>query len=1161
MNKLFCPVTWRLGEWLFYIVLSIGFLVSATGNASGPVPPSILSKPEASAEAEFSSAYGKWPLSFEVNRGQTSEQVKFLSRGNGYNLFLTPKEAVLVLRTPERWQKAKLGKRQTAIAKDADSRALNTPPPEVLRMQLVDANSAPAVVGEEELTGKSNYLLREDPKKWRIDIPHYARVRYIAVYPGIDLVYYGNQRQLEYDFVVAPGADPKTIRLTFEGADTLSLDKADNLVLQARGGKVIQHAPKVYQMVDGQREHIAARYILREQNQVSFQVASYDVTRPLVIDPVLSYSTYLGGSGEEVGRSITVDTEGNAYITGETSSLDFPLVELSQPASSGGGSDVFITKINPAGDALVYSTYLGGSDNDIGFSITVDRKGNSYLIGTTDSSDFPTVKPLQPHYGEHRDAFVAKLNAAGNELIYATYLGGSDNDYGNGIAVDRKGNAYVTGETLSTDFPTVNSLQSPFGGDFVCFVAKLNADGDELVYSTYLGGSDLNMCFAIAVDFSGNAYVTGHTQSVDFPTTASAFQPELASNDGDIFIAKLNSSGADLAYSTYLGGGRQELAFGIALDPRGNVYVTGYTSSFDFPTANPLQPIFGGPEFGTDAFLVKFNAGGTELIYSTYLGGNSNDGGNGISVDSRGNAYVTGITESTDFPIANAMQPAFGGGGDAFVSKVDAKGSTLIYSTFLGGSESDNGLDIALDLRGNAYVTGRAPSIDFPTTKDAVQSNFGGGRSDAFVAKIWDGPSDGFLFIEAESMAVSGGYVVEDNTAASGGQLIRRLDSGGNPATATTQYAGPAGGYDIAVSYFDEYDGMSSMAFLLNGEMLDQWIADEDPACRDCASPNERTLRSRMVARGVRLSSGDEIALQGTGEHYEYARFDKITLAPESSTTLEAEKMTLEGGYTVEDNVAASGGQLIRRLESGGYAATASTEFAGFAGAYDIEVSYFDEYDGMSSLAFLLNGEMLDQWIADEDPACRDCASPNERTLRRRKVASGVSLLPGDELALQGTGEHYEYARFDKITLASVGVTTLEAEMMTLDDGFVVEANAAASGGQIIRGNRAADSVPGQASAAFMGTTGTYDIRVTYFDEYDGISTLAVYLNDQLLAQWLADENPACRDCASPNEKTLRSRVVATGIEISTGDEIRLESTVNQYEYGRFDKIDFTPSL
>ncbi len=486
---------------------------------------------------------------------------------------------------------------------------------------------------------------------------------------------------------------------------------------------------------------------------------------------------------------------------------------------------------------------------------------------------------------------------------------------------------------------------------------------------------------------------------------------------------------------------------------------------------------------------------------------------------------------------------------------------SLTYVTDLGVDEEGNFTrSIEVTPEGNIFVASRGGYIY--QLNDDYSKRFLGKPVEYDVRSLAYGPSffpDGLLaFIEAESMVLSGGYAVEYNAEASAGELIRRLDSGGQPATASAQFKGSAGRYDIAVSYFDESDGRSSLALFLNGQPLEQWVADEDPVCRDCASPGASTLRTRVVARGVLLRPGVEIGLQGTGDYYEYARFDKITLSPEGLNSLEAEMMTLEGGYVVEDNAAASGGKLIRRLDSGGYAASATTEFAGLAGTYDITVSYFDESDGISSLAFLLNGEMLDQWLADEDPLCADCASPGESTLRTRLVAKEIRLVPGDDIALQGTGEHYEYARFDKITLAPVNFNTLEAERMTLDDGFVVEANAAASGGQIIRGNGPADSAPGQASAVFMGSKGTYDITVTYFDEYDGISNMAVFLNNQLLDQWLADENPICGACASPNEKTLRKRVVAKEIEISPGDDIRLESTVNQYEFGRFDKVDFT---
>ena len=409
---------------------------------------------------------------------------------------------------------------------------------------------------------------------------------------------------------------------------------------------------------------------------------------------------------------------------------------------------------------------------------------------------------------------------------------------------------------------------------------------------------------------------------------------------------------------------------------------------------------------------------------------------------------------------------------------------------------------------------------------------------------------------EAESMVLSDGYSVESNADASGGQIIRGLVSSSYPARASTIFSGVAGSYDIAVSYFDELDGQSSLAFLLNGEMLDRWIADKDPRCRDCASPNARTRRTRVVATNVQLSPGDEIVLEGMGDYFEYARFDNITLSRVDLEAFEAEDMILDYGYVVAANADASGGQIIQLLETGGYPAQASSVFTGAAGAYDIEVSYFDELDGQSRLAFLLNGAMLDEWIADEDPRCRDCASPNARTLRTRVVARGVRLSPGDEIALQGAGDYYEYARFDNITLSRVGLETLEAEDMILDDGYVVEANADASGGQLIR-RLDSGGYAATASTQYTGSAGAYDIAVSYFDEYDGMSSLAFLLNGEMLDQWIADEDPACRECASPNETTLRSRVVARNVRLSTGDEITLQGTGEHYEYARFDKITF----
>jgi hypothetical protein len=645
-------------------------------------------------------------------------------------------------------------------------------------MQLIGANPTAQVEGLEELPGKANYFLGNDPKKWRTDVSTYGKVKYHDVYPGIDLLYYGRQQQLEYDLVLSHGADPRSIRLSFEGADKLEVDPQGNLVLHTASGELVQHAPHIYQEVGNRKRTIPGRYILVQSQhselstdhlpgipqQVAFQMDGYDPHRALVIDPVLVYSTYLGGSGNDGGSSIAVDITGNAYFTGGTGSIDFPTANAFQPALGAGGiagGDAFVGKLNAAGSALVYSTYLGGSGGEGGSGIAVDTAGNAYLTGLTSSPDFPTANPLQPGLGGGDDAFVTKLNASGSALVYSTFLGGSDDESGNGIAVDPGGNAYVTGVTGSNDFPTANPLQPVFAasngcGDqrpFPCpdgFVAKLNPAGGTLVYATFLRGHSADSGDGIVVDTIGNAYLTGQTSSPDFPT-ANALQQRYNGGDsffGDAFVAKLNAAGTALVYSTYLGGSGAELGSGIAVDSAGNAYLTGLTISPDFPTANPL---------GGDAFVTKLNPAGSALVYSTFLGGSSYDSGSGIAVDSAGNSYVIGQTYSPDFPTANPLQPRFGGGDcgvvlpcpDAFVAKLNAAGTALVYSTFLGGSgggafdvsgHGDRGFGIAVDSAANAYVTGRTDSPDFPTVKP-LQASHGGAVDDIFVAKIANGPS------------------------------------------------------------------------------------------------------------------------------------------------------------------------------------------------------------------------------------------------------------------------------------------------------------------------------------------------------------------------------------------------------------------------------------
>jgi hypothetical protein len=681
------------------------------------------------------SSYGDLPLSFEANVGQADAAVRYLAHGSGYALALTDSGAALSL----------------AQAGAGGASAL-------LQLQLVGANAAPAVVGLDQQAGHSNYLLGNDPSQWHTDVPLFGRVAYQQVYPGIDVVFYSNdQQQLEYDFDLAPGADPSQIALRFTGAQGQAVDGQGDLVLHLAGGDVVQQAPVVYQEVGGVRSPVAGAYVVRGDGSVGVALGGHDRTQALVVDPALTYATYLGGNASDRGQAIAVDANGNAYVTGTTSSNNFPTVNPLQAALHAGApvADVFVAKLNAAGSALVYSTYLGGSGGDVGYGIAVDGLGNAYVTGSTDSTDFPTANPLQAtnHGVFNPNAFVAKLNAAGNALVYSTYLGGSGGDVGYGIAVDGAGNAYVTGSAFSTDFPTANPLQASnhnAHGVGNAFVAKLNAAGSALVYATYLGGSGgstggMSPIFSgdtgngIAVDGAGNAYVTGETNSTNFPTTAGAFQTAL-NGFGDAFVTKLNVAGNALVYSTYLGGSRfgGESGNGIAVDGAGNAYVTGLTTSTDFPTQNALQTQ--NRAGGSTAFVAKLNAAGSALVYSTYLGGSGGESGNGIAVDGAGNAYVTGDTGSTDFPTASPVQATnhnAHGVGNAFVAKLNAAGSALVYSTYLGGSGGDAGAGIAVDGFGNAYVTGTTRSTDFPTA-NPFQAAFGGGTEDAFVAKLPD---------------------------------------------------------------------------------------------------------------------------------------------------------------------------------------------------------------------------------------------------------------------------------------------------------------------------------------------------------------------------------------------------------------------------------------
>jgi len=744
-------------------------------------------------------SYGKLPLSFEANQGQAGPQVIFLARGRGYALFLTGDAAVLELKKPSAFSSQLSANRMTPPGllqrtKDYGPRTdfpidnrQSSIDNQVVRLRLVGANPKATVTGSDELPGKSNYFLGNDPKKWRTNVPTYSKVRYRDVYPGVDLVYYGNQSgQLEYDFVVAPGADPAAIALEVgaglvpargrpEGSP-LRIDAAGNLVIAVRGGDVHFNKPTVYQpdsgssLVTRHSSLVDGRFTLDAENRIQFALGPYDHSKPLVIDPELVYSTYLGGDQDEA-NAIAVDSSGDAYVTGTTFSTNFPIVNPFQATNKAQNGTAFVTKFNASGSELIYSTYLGGSVSDQGRAIAVDSSGSAYVAGSTCSSDFPTAYPLEASLKGACDGFVTKLNASGTSLVYSTFLGGSGttgiSDEGTGIAVDSAGSAYVTGETWSTDFPTVNPIQG-YGGGGDAFLCKFSAAGTALVYSTYLGGSGWDQGAGIAVDTAGNVYVIGSTNSTDFPTV-NAFQSaagEYAEMYGTAFVAKLNAAGSALVYSTYLGGSVSESGNGIAVDSAGNAYLTGATWSSDFPTVNPIEA-YQSKYAADNAFVAKLNAAGSALIYSTYLGGSGclynpgpgycGDEGFSIAIDSSGVAYVAGGTASNDFPTVNAIQSSNNDTNDqpdattGFVACLNAAGSGLAYSTYLGGTWVAYANGLAVDSSGNAYIAGK-DGDDFPTV-NPFQSSPGG----AFVAMISPPPAMTYLPASLNFGTVVGG--------------------------------------------------------------------------------------------------------------------------------------------------------------------------------------------------------------------------------------------------------------------------------------------------------------------------------------------------------------------------------------------------------------------
>ena len=687
--------------------------------------------------------YAQLPLRFEQNQGQTNNEVQFLTRGSGYALFLTASETILSLQK---------------------NKAVNDF--NLIRMRLVGNSKPMQFEGIESLPGQVNYLIGRDQTNWNTNIKSYADVLARNVYPGIDLRYHGAQQQLEYDFIVSPGAKVDDIQLLFDGLTSLEIDDDGKLVLNTEQGSLFHQRPIVYQEIQGEKISIPADYRLASNQQVSFSIGEYDQAYPLIIDPILDYSTYLGAEADDRGLAITVDDTGHAYIAGTTLSSTFPMVDALQD-SLRGSRDAFIVKLNPQGDALVYSTYLGGSgsegaadvddgedeqgeddgddnddgdsDIDIGQDIVVDDEGHLYIIGTTNSNaDFPIINALQAGYGGgNSDAYLAKLSEDGSHLLFSTYFGGSHKDKGFGITLDDAGDIYIAGRTRSSDFPTVNALQNTYGGRGDAFVAKLDADGIDLIYSTYVGGSRSDVAKAIAVNSLGQAVISGVTKSRNNFPLHNALQTVFAGGGRDSFVSQLSSDGLSYVFSSYLGGSKKDKARDVVVDSQDDIVVVGMTKSRNFPTVNAIQSTFGGGS--NDGFISKIKSDGSAFVFSTYFGGEKTDKLRGVESDLNDNIYVIGLTKSTTIiPIVDAIQDTKQGKRDVIVAKLSSDGRNVIYSSYLGGAENDRGVDIAVDRDASAYITGVTSSnLDFPT-KNAVQSLFGGGLKDAFIAKIAD---------------------------------------------------------------------------------------------------------------------------------------------------------------------------------------------------------------------------------------------------------------------------------------------------------------------------------------------------------------------------------------------------------------------------------------
>jgi len=916
--------SWRLSSFsgvLPVAGLAVGLAAFASLRALAASPATQLAQVSGAKTATLVESYGKMPLSFEANRGQVDKSVKFLSRGAGYGVYLTGQEAVLALAKPVTGSTPKtilshstrlsvngIAPRPLTAAPE-DTREASAPQrgftTDVVRMQLSGANRTAEPAGMDRLPGTSNYFLGSDPAKWHTAIPTYSKVRYSDVYPGVDLVYYGNQRQLEYDFVVAAGANPGAIRLHFAGASGLRLDSDGNLEIAAQNGSIAFRKPEVYQTVKGEHRQVNGRFELLADNTVGFHLGSYDRARPLVIDPILAYSTYFGGTNAEFVVVAAVDAAGEAYVGGLTISTDFPLTAgafqaINYAQATNAVSTAFVSKFNNSGTALLYSTFLGGNaiadtlheQGDYVHGLAIDSAGNAYVTGWTYSSDFPITNGAF-QTGDQAAAlglatgFVTKINPSGTGLAYSTYLGGNLISEPNAIAVDSAGDAYISGITFATNFPTTAGViqtvnNSGSIGGYNAFVTKLNPAGSALAFSTYLGGgssygTSLGSYYwtnPIVVDKTGNVYVAGFTNSGNFPVTTGAFQTR---NNGtfNITVSKLNPTATKLLYSTYLGGNTVSISEGLAVDSAGNAYVAGSTTDADFPVTNGAyqatnRAYANSSNSGSslnNGFITKINPTGTALVYSTYLGGTTGPWGGdyiyGLALDSSDDVYATGGAMSSNFPVtSNAFQSTNHGAthccdyvtytSNAFLTEINPAGNALVYSTYLGGSGTQNpngpggygdeGYFVTLGPNQNAYLVGYTSSANFPVSADAFETKYTSQQNTGFVAdfdlgkapttaeSVTSVQSSGNPVVPGTSVTFTAKVAAASGTTVPTGNIVFSIDE---VAVATVALSGGKATYMTAALAAGEHYILASYAgsstFASSGDGLNEFITPIKP--------------------------------------------------------------------------------------------------------------------------------------------------------------------------------------------------------------------------------------------------------------------------------------------------------------------------------------------